>query len=425
MALLAVASLPAMRSVHAQSAALADTVVLDLRHTQVLALTQSPALLAARQDTAIARGDRRQARTYRFNPELSVLFPGVPGGAGGPYEVSLTQEIEWAGQQGARTAAADLGVERAAATVRDVARLVVGEASIAYYRAVAGQARLRLAEQALALSERLITAVRTQVREGEISVLEANLAEIEAGRARGRILATRREVTAAELELKASLGLEPRMPVRVTGDSTPMAALPVSVDSLVRLAMLRRPDVAAAGAAARQGQALVALARREALPNMRVGGVAERDTPGGERRMGVAVGIGLPLLNRHRGLIGRRQAEAAQLQLQARAVDLGVRTDVLNAVRAYEAATAEVAVYEASVLEPARQTVALLEAAYRAGKYSLPTLLLLRNQLLDAELSYWAAWFAAREAAVRLDIATAALPVTSAAPGTAPARSRP
>lgn len=418
-----VASAP---TIGAQARPRSDTLVLGLRAVQRLALTQNPSLQAAAQGVAIARGERRQARTYPINPELGLVAPGLSQGASGIYSLSLTQELEWAGQRGARTAAADLGVVRAAATGRDAARRTVGEASIAFYRTAAAQARLRLAEQALALNERLISAVRIQLREGEISALESNLAEMESGRARARVLSARRELIGAELGLKESTGLPPEQPIRVDADSTPAPrAASIPVDSLMRVALTRRPDVTAATAATRQADRLIALARREAIPNLRVGAVAERDEPGDAQRIGLAVGIGLPLLNRNRGLVERRRAEALQLTLQARATELAVRTDVVNAARAYEAAAAEAATYEESVLEPARRNAALLDSAYRAGKFPLSTLLLLRNQLVEAEQEYWQAWFALRESAVRLDMATAAIPLDSFLPAAAPERNTP
>ena len=49
----------------------------------------------------------------------------------------------------------------------------------------------------------------------------------------------------------------------------------------------------------------------------------------------------------------------------------------------------------------------LLEIAYREGEVGLPVLLLIRNQVIDAELDYWAAWLAEREAAATLAEATA------------------
>ena len=401
-----------------------DTLVLRLEDARRLALADNPSLLAARQETAIALADRRQARTYPFNPELGALLPGVPRSGVALYELSLTQEIEWAGQRGLRSSAADHGVARAAAFVRDAARRTAGDASIAFYRAVAARSRHDLAQQAQSLSDRLIAAVRIQLREGEISSLEGNLAEIEAGRARGRVLGARREAIAAELELKQVIGLSPAVPIRLNVDTTITPPLVPLADSLIRVALARRPDMAAGVAATAQSRTLAALARREALPNIRAGAIVERDNPEDDQRVGLAVGIGIPLLNRNRGLIDRRRAETMQRELQTRAIELAVQTEVTNAVRAYETAMAEATVYETSVLGPARRNATLLDSAYRAGKLPLPTLLLLRNQLLDAELNYWTAWFALREALVLLDVATAAPSLDPTSPASPPARNR-
>ena len=63
---------------------------------------------------------------------------------------------------------------------------------------------------------------------------------------------------------------------------------------------------------------------------------------------------------------------------------------------------------ESTVLAPARQNRQLLEIAYREGKVGLPVLLLIRNQVIDAELDYWTAWLAEREALATLAEATGA-----------------
>jgi cobalt-zinc-cadmium efflux system outer membrane protein len=262
-----------------------------------------------------------------------------------------------------------------------------------------------------------MAAVRTQLAEGEVSTMEANLAEIEAGRARGRVLATRREETSTALDLKELLGLTPDRPIQLVADGggTPVAAgdapTPpplLAEDSLVALALARRPDLTARMAAVRESEVLTTLARRSAFPNLRLGAVLERGELDGSPRIGPAIGLSLPLFNRHQGLVDQRLALAAQARLDQRATALRIRADVVEAVRAYRSASEETAHYEASVLRPARDNIALLEIAYREGKISLPTLLLLRNQLLDAEFGYWDAWLAQREALVRLETATGA-----------------
>jgi cobalt-zinc-cadmium efflux system outer membrane protein len=385
-----------------------DTLLLSLSDAQRRAVRENPAFLADRQEAEIARGNLRQARVYNFNPEVEFEAPGA-NPAGG-YEATLTQEIEWAGQRSLRVRAARIGLARTESAVRDAARLTLAETSRAFYAALAADRRLRLAEGLLSLSERLFGAVRIQLREGEISALEANLAEIEFGRSRARVVAARREATSALLELKRHIGLTPDRPVILSADlpSVPAPSI-LREDSLVALALARRPDLEARAAAVDESQILRRLARREALPNLRVGALAEGDRLGGEPRLGVGIGFSLPVFDRNQGIRAQRAAQADQAALQARAVELRIRTEVTDALRAYRSAAEEVTVLEESVLEPARQNRALLETAYQAGKVGLPEVLLLRNQLLDAELGYWEAWLAQREALVALHVATAAL----------------
>lgn len=389
----------------------ADTVIVSLREAQRLALRQNPSVLAAQQERAIAAGDVRQARLLQFNPEIGAVIPsGDRGAVTG--ELSVTQQLEVAGQRRLRISAATIGVSRAEGIAREAARATLIDVSAAFLRAVAGDRRRDIAQATLSLNQRLLEAVRIQVREGEVSVLEANLAEIELGRARARLIQIRREQVSADLELKRLLGLSPTSALRLVVDSSlsglnaPAQAASDNPDSLMRAALERRPDVAAQAAAVRQLEALSALARREAVPNLRVGLVTERDADAGGTAVGTSIGMSLPLFNRNQGLVDRRRAEAAQAGFQLRAVELRARTEVVDAWRSLQAAEQELRAFAESVLQPARDNSALLEAAYRAGKITLPTLLLLRAQLFDAELGYWDAWVARNEARARLEGAT-------------------
>lgn len=438
-----------------------DSLTLTFADVRRLTISRNPSFLAARQETAVARGGLRQARLYQFNPTAAATVPGSAAqsaGGSSPTQLTLTQEVEIGGQRGLRVGAAGSGVARAVANVANTGRLTLADAGTAFYRALAAQRRLDVARTVLALNERLVGAVRTQLREGEVSALDANLAEVELGRARGRVLAARRAAGSATLDLTRQLGLAPSTAVRLVDDeeptvapvaaalaapgdvtairqpgatltATPVRAVaplppldtlppPLDADSLVALALARRPDLGASDAAIREAESLRALARRQAVPNLLLGVAVEQSRGYGSgnaaTRVGPAVGLGLPLFNRNQGVVAQRAAEIEQARFQRQAVALAVRTDVTDAVRAYQIATTEVAVFATTVLEPARRNSALLETAFRAGKISLPSLLLLRNQLLDAELGYWDAWLAQHEARVRLDAATGtlALPTT-------------
>ena len=159
-------------------------------------------------------------------------------------------------------------------------------------------------------------------------------------------------------------------------------------------------------AAARQATAQASLAGRQALPNLIVRAASEPNASGSGRSLRPGIGLTLPVFNLNRGEVDARRASARQAELMKAAIATRVRADIASAVATYESAATEVDVLESTVLEPARQNRQLSETAYREGEIGLPVLLLIRNQVIDAELEYWTAWLAEREAVATLLEAT-------------------
>ena len=389
----------------------ADTVRLTLIDARARAMRGNPELVAARLDTAIAIGELRQAALpLRFNPVADVL--GARGGNG--VEAGVSQEIELFGQRGARVDARRAGVERATAGVADATRLTIGAVDRTFYRLVSASRRLALADEILALNQRLADVAQRQLTAGEISRLDFNLAVVELGRSRSRMLATRRERVQAAFELERIVGLPRGTPIEPVFDPSGHAERdlqPLSdrtdsldVDRLTQRALGRRPDLVERVAASREAAAEAALARREALPNLILRAASEPANGGRVVRPGV--GLTLPIFNFNSGTVAARRAAARQAELERTAVATRVGTDIATAAAAYWSAVEEVDVLEAVVLGPARQNRQLLETAYREGEVGLPVLLLIRNQAIDAELDYWTAWLAEREALAALLEAT-------------------
>jgi len=411
------------RPIAAQAApgAASDTIRLSLNEARSRALGENPDLHAARLDTAVARGQLRQARVIRFNPSADV----VARPNGDDLEAGISQEIEIFGQRGARIAAGRAGLQRAEARVTNAARVVIGEVDRTFYQLASATQRTKLSADVLALNVRLENVAGRQLAEGAISRLDYNLAVVELGRARARALATRREREVAATELARLLGLPRGAPIDVVPDSVPAMVMdrahapaggPVlSSDSSRRLdverltghALARRPDLAERSAAVRQTQALASLARREALPNPVLRGVMEQPGNGGSRTWRPGIGLSLPFLNRNLGERQALRAAARQAELERTALVATVRAEIVRAVASYESAASEAQVLERTVIAPARQNRQLAEIAYREGKIGLPVLLLIQNQAIDAELDYWSAWLAAREALANLAEATA------------------
>lgn len=389
-----------------------DTTTLTVDEARRLALRQNPALLADLQRIGVAAADLRAAQTYPFNPALEIESPGsFTDRTADRYEIRLGQDVEWAGQRGLRIDAARAGVAATRTGALDDVRVVLAEVERTWFALASAGRRLAVATDIRMLNDRLLDAVRVQLAEGEVSLLQANLLEIEAARARARVLSAHREMVEAELALIRLTGLPTSSTVRAAGidgvgsNWSPDASLP----ELSLFALDHRPDLLAARAGVERAESLRSLATREALPNVRISGIADREGSGAPTRFGLALAVPIPLFDRNQGLRARRVVEGNEAALTVEATALLVRTEVADAYRAWQAARQEVDLFESGVVAPARENQRLLETAYQEGKLDLATLLLLRNQLLDAELGYWEAWERQRQAEVALRSATAIL----------------
>lgn len=386
----------------------ADTLELTLAAVAHLARTRGLDLEAARRVVGMAAGELRQAGVEGINPTVDYQrFESAGPGRTAEYGLSVSENLGWIARRGPRVGAARAALDRTIAEVDDAERLATREAGRLFVAALAAQRRLALAEQMVAATQRLYDVTRIQVREGEISLLEANLAEIEFGRTQARALAARREATTSLLELRRWIGLEPTVAVSlVEPTGVDLAPTQLIEDSLVAVAVRRRPDVTAHRLAVEEASIRRQLAVRRGIPVPSLNGFFSRDAGEADARLGVGISMPIPLINRNQGNVQRESYGHERAMIRLEAVLLAVRLEVREARQAYLAASEESASLESRVLEPVRANIALLDSAYQAGKVGLPTLLLLRNQLFDAELDYWRAWQAKRDALLRLQAAT-------------------
>ena len=402
----------------AQSSAIpsADPIRLTIERARELALRNNPEMGAARADVAIAAGGLRQARSIRSNPTVDVLTAGTSDSR---IELGISQEWEIWGQRGLRSSVASSELKQAEFTTTDAARILILEVDRAFYRAFVAQRRSDLSQELLTLNQRLSDVAQQQLKEGEISKLDFNLAMIEVGRSRAMHVAALREAQGQEFELRRLLALERGSSLSLAVDSahrhvsldSSRSARGVTlvngrtVDDLLAVALARRPDLAATDAQLAGAQADVTLARRESRPNL-VPRIATEETSTGGLGIRPGIGFTLPILNRNTGTVEARRATVRQAELRREAIRQAIRTEVESAANLYLTASAEVEVLESTVLAPARENRVLLEAAYREGKVGLPVMLLIRNQVIAAEQEYWSAWLAEREAAALLAAAT-------------------
>lgn len=404
--LLAVAAAPARPAV-AQPGACAGAGAgpLDAAAAVRCALAGSPEVRLARQELAVLAGKRRSAGVLLpSHPVLTAsvadrrLFSGAPQASQAPvvnWYVTLAQELEIAGQRGARLAEADA---ETAAQLRRVAvaeQEVAADALAAYYEVLAAGEEARLAAELSRVADALATASAARAGEALLAPVDADVARAEAVRiALGRFEAERRQ-SAAQADLAALLGQAG--PVAVTGSlDEPVPAPPadgsadvsadVSIEDAVRGALLLRGELGAAEQERSVRLARVRLQQRLRAPNPTVSLFAQSDGFS-ERVLGGGLSLPLvlpaPLGPSRAGEIASARAQAEQADTTLEQLRRRVRQEVTRALQAEQTYARELQLFPADLTARARTDLAALGEALAAQKVAIREALLSQRSLIE------------------------------------------
>ncbi len=247
-----------------------------------------------------------------FNSKtLGITFPAPPGSGLptviGPFDnvdarLRLTQTLfdlsSLARVRAARAQATGAGADGGA-----VAEGAAAGAALAYLRAARATAVVAARQADSAIAAELVGLAQAQKAAGVSASIDVTRARTQLVAAEGALLVARNQLDRGRLDLTRALGIDPATPLQLTDTLTaalPDADVPAGQDSIVALALARRPDLAAELA---RGQAA-----RTVKPGLAVG----------TRQIGVQVTI--PILDGF-----RREGRAAEQAAVARESDVRVR----------------------------------------------------------------------------------------------------
>jgi cobalt-zinc-cadmium efflux system outer membrane protein len=381
------------------------------------ALGRSVELRAARARVGVSEADVvRAARLLRVNPVVEGEYgDDLAFGHHGEYRagVSLSQEIELAGQRGLRRAAAGARLDEAHARVRDLELRVARDAADAWLAMWRADKLRALAAQTVELDAGLARVAASRRAVGDISEVEQNVVDLDVMRAQADALAADVESRRARAQLARLIG-RPGGELSAVEESLP----PALADTPPANGGERRADLAAARRAEDAAAVDVRLRGRELAPSPTV------SFGYGRERLFVE-GAGLTLAHEANLLVGRLSLplplwdrQQAEVRAAAAALD-GARADREGVERqiaaeleiaraAVDGTQRALALYRAA-LPRADRNLELLGRAYQAGQIALPELLAARDRALavrresvEAQASYARAYHDLMRASGRL-----------------------
>lgn len=383
----------AQPSVAAQVTHTQPVQALTLDEAWRLAVAANPALRGKHAQLIAAEGARADAGAALYNnPQLTLenTRRSAPS-AGGPAErrsewsAGLAQTFEVAGQRGYRLAASEAALTALRSDIDDAQQQLRAEVAQSFYRVLALQERAAIDEEALKLFEDTAMAVQKRRSAGEDTKLDANVATVEAERARNQLAQSREQLLDAQAELATKLQLDPVSLRLTSGDLTAgvsntytLAALLSSIEAQPRFHAL----------AARQDSAAARLRLEEAsrYPDVTVGLNIGREGPGDarERLTTLSVSVPFPLFKRNAAGIGQASSELAQARIERETVLRDTRAQVYTQWAKLQSLQARVRRLQDSVLPALAENQQLSIKSQRAGQIGLLELIVVNRQALDA-----------------------------------------
>jgi cobalt-zinc-cadmium efflux system outer membrane protein len=360
--------------------------MLTLERALDIARDRAPALLAAQERIEEARGRLQGASVLlRENPVFEAIGGPSYSDRGRSHDLDITvqQDFEVGGRRQARIEGAKAGVAREMASVEDERRRLLRDVAVVFERALGADERRRLLAHAADVAAELLRTAERRLNAGEVALLDVNTAKVAAARARADV----RDAEAAQAErlgqLRAFLGLDPRATVVLSGSLGDQPRY--ELDTLLTRA-LDRPDLRALAAEVLEGEAEVRLGEARRWPDVGVR-VGYRQEEGADIPLsGLSLTLPLFVHGQEERATGSARARRARLALDA--AQRATEAEVRAAFEAYQRELEAIDELERNALPVLDESERLAARSYELGQISLPALLLVRREVVEARMAY-------------------------------------
>jgi cobalt-zinc-cadmium efflux system outer membrane protein len=359
---------------------------LTLDQVLEVARKRAPIVIAARARIEEARG-RYQGAAVRLRNNPVVEMEAGPrtrsGDRTADLDVVFGQDFELGGRRKARIAGAEAGIDRETAFSNDVLRRLLRDVAIAFYRALAGQERIRILAMTDDVANEFLRTAERRYEAGEIPILEVNLARTSAARVRAELKTASADSVLALGDLRTLLGMRPDEPLAIRGDLR--ARRSYDLEQLFAQAK-DRPDIRVLEAEIREAEADIRLGEGFRRPDIGFTARYQREERANVFQGGLKITI--PVFSHGQELRVVGTARASRLRGELEALFRVSYTEVKAALDAYLEKLSAVEELEKNALPSVGENEMLARRSYEEGEIGLAELLLIRRETLETRLAY-------------------------------------
>ncbi len=366
-----------------------------------LALLRNPELAAFATEMRALQGVTLQAGLLR-NPELSVNVenPGniqkLSGDVNSPDAVAqevvqqlttirIGQLIELGGKRAARVNAALLGEELAAKDYESRRVEIMARVANLFTDVLAGQERLRLAEETRHLAQTVVDAVMHRVQAGKVPPIEETRAKVGLSATNIEYEQARRDLISARKRLALMWDSSNPQFDKALGILEVAVAPPDF--QLLQQRVLDNPLALRAMKNIEHRKALLKVEETRRIPNLTLNAGAVHHAQLGGTTAVAGIMIPLPLFDRNQGNLKEAHHRVSKAEDEQQATELRLKTELALSYEAMSAAWNEINILRDEILPGAKSAFNVMRRGYELGKFGLLELLdaqrvLFQNQVL-------------------------------------------
>lgn len=369
--------------------------LLTLEQFEKIASESNPTLRQAETQIRAAEGHRQQAGLYP-NPTVAYTADEVRGGSvgGGKQGFFVEQTIVTGRKLGLSRNVFTREGNIAAIEAEEQRMRVTSAVRMAFLRVLAAQELLDARRDLAKIAQ---DAAETQLRlqnTGQADESEVLESEIEAERM--RMGARMQENTLREewRSLVAVIG-RPDIPITTVAGDLEKNWPDLNEEEAVESIAAQSPAVRIADATAKRAEAVLARARREAVPDLQLRAGMEYNNellgsaPFAKGWEGIAeVGVQVPIFNRNQGEVTAARADIERAQSEKQRIALTLRERAASAVDMYANARLMAVEYRDAILPRAKKSYQLRVEKYGQMLVSYPRVLDVQRKLYELQVEY-------------------------------------
>lgn len=363
-----------------------------------LALANNPDIMIARREYAATEGALIQGQA-RPNPELSFQQEDTRS-ATRTSALQINLPIEMGGKRQARIDAAQRGRELAAAELTqrqgEVRAAVIG----AFFDVLSAQERIRLAQEALSLTQRVTDVTGKRVIAGKISPVEETKARVSEAQVKVELSQAQGDLRISRQKLSSLWGNATPRFERVDGVVVDLPEVP-SVAAL-DLRVLASPSLRRTEVELQRRIALTHVEQTKRTPDPTIS-LGVKRAPESTNQILLGVSIPLPFFDSNQGnlLEALRREDKARDEIVANRLRL--QSEVLQARERLLTARTEVDALRDEVLPGAQSAYDAAGKGFDAGKFSFLETLDAQRTLIQARTQYLKALAETHRAATEIE----------------------